>query len=147
MPGPRRIPNHLKLAAGKPSHHKFNPGPDFAPGTTDPPAHLNGVALETWNSLVAELNRLNVWRECHRLPMEGLCLAYQKARDADADLAVNGMTVRGLHSELPRPQVAISRQAWDATVRYCSEFGFTLASASKVVVNQKPGQMLKDMLG
>ena len=111
-------------------------------GIPTPPAHLTGLSLKLWNSLAPRLDQLGLVSLVDGMALEGLCVAYARAVEADQIIARNGLTIvvgtdAGNKVERVRPQVAISRDAWAQVLRLGVEFGITPASRGKLSVAGK----------
>jgi P27 family predicted phage terminase small subunit len=151
MRGRKRKPVDRQIAFGDPrahGKHKLEQQRARVPrptGTLPPcPEHLQGRAREAWEFWSAELVRMNLDASCDAMMLEGACVSY--ARAVEADLVISNeraviyepVFVRGkVHPTIKRerkhPAVAIANAAWSLVRGFCSEFG--LSPASRVALN------------
>jgi len=133
MPGRPRLPTKLKLLAGNPGHRKLltDPEPELGIGTC--PAHLPGLAKKQWKHLVHHLDSLNLLTKIDAALLEGVCVAYDRAVQADKVLAEKGLTcMMNSGFEQQRPEVSISHNCWRRVKEFATEYGMTPASRGKL---------------
>jgi P27 family predicted phage terminase small subunit len=83
-----------------------------------PPAHLSASAREWWISTIERY----VLEEHHLRLLQLCCEAWDEAQKARAQLAEEGLTVRGREGSIrPHPCVAIERDARLAVARFVRE--------------------------
>lgn len=130
--GAKQKSNVILMAAG--SKHARPLEPKMKKKIGPPPENFNGVALETWKSIVADLTECGTIFEAHRLALKTLCLAehrlsaYQEIVDNEGymiDDPVKGMIPHPILTKMPPENNIIARLA--------SEFGLTPASRGKVL--------------
>jgi P27 family predicted phage terminase small subunit len=122
MPGPPRVPTHLKLLRRNPGHQRLNrnePVPAQPPAVPEPPAFLTGYAADEWYRVSAELHHLKLLTILDVMPLATYCTAYQRWRTAEEvlgkmaekDPATSALLVRGPDGA-PRqnPMVKIAAQ-------------------------------------
>jgi P27 family predicted phage terminase small subunit len=111
----------------------------------DCPSHLKGRARSTWNRWKRELEIMDLDSRCDAEMLEGACVHYARAVQADLQIAKEGITVREpvivnghAHSTLTRikknPAVTVSDASWLIVKAFCSEFGLSPASRMRLQV-------------
>ena len=132
--GRRRKPTHLHILNGNPSGRKLpenEPKPQIE--IPEPPGYLDALALEEWDRLAPELEKLKLISKMDRAALEMYCVSYSRWRTAVADLEATGnylVTTNG--NVIQNPVVGVVNTAFDATRRMLIEFGMTPSSRSKV---------------
>lgn len=109
------------------------------------PAHLHGVARKTWKFLVPQIEAMEMDRQPDALMLEGVCVNYGRAVAADEAVAEKGLTIKVskvvgegeceeviVLDEKPRPEVAISDKCWKNVRAFCSEFGMSPVSLTRL---------------
>jgi P27 family predicted phage terminase small subunit len=144
MPGPRRIPTHLKLLCGNPGHQKLNkdePQPQVPAEAPEPPPFLTGYAMDEWWRVAPELHRLRLLTIADVMPFAAYCQAYMHWRTAEEvlaamaerDQATSGLLVKRADGNAGQnPLLSIARKAAADMVRYASEFGLSPAARARI---------------
>lgn len=109
------------------------------------PSHLQGLARKTWKFLVPQIEAMEMDRQPDAIMLEGACVNYARAVDADEAIAVKGLTIKVSRvvgegecqevivlDEKPRPEVAISDKCWKNVRTFCSEFGMSPVSLTRL---------------
>jgi P27 family predicted phage terminase small subunit len=122
------------------------------------PRHLRGRARAAWNFWREELRVMELNSRPDAMMLEGACVNYAKAVQADALVLAGGVTVEEpiLDSEGQQvgvkikrnPADVVSNRAWALLKSFCSEFGLSPVSRTRLAV-EKPNdedQDLMDML-
>ncbi len=150
MPGGRpRKPTKLKILEGNRGHRSLGkPQPEPTRGAPRMPAHLPMAAKRLWQMLAGELDAIGIMTKVDGAALEGLCVAYARAVEADKVLAREGLTV-DVKKEIDdgdgrkklvtvmtyqRPEVAISHNCWRRYKEFCAEFGLTPSARGKLSV-------------
>ena len=98
------------------------------------PRHLKGRARSAWNFLKAELEAMDLDCRPDALSLEGGCLAYQAAIEAEEVLATEGPTVErancaqgccGGPAQRSHPANRIRNGAWARFQSFCDRFGLS----------------------
>lgn len=123
--------------------------PQFVRGA-EAPGHLTGEVLKVWQRIAEALDAAGVMRQVHAAALEGACVLYQRAIEADAVIAKEGPvyeteTKTGRSLRL-RPEVGLSLRCWDGFRRYCAEFGLTPAAMAKLAAPGEKPMTLNDVL-
>ena len=136
----RRKPTALKILEGNRGRRPILPEPQPAKGAPKPPGHLPDVAKAIWSVLAPELDRLNLITAVDGTALEGFCTAYAHALLADRQIerlqyriAHGGKDVNINYNRLSL-QNAVSKKAWQQVKSFCTEFGLTPASRSRLAV-------------
>lgn len=114
------------------------------------PAHLKGFARKAWRMWSEELERMNLDCRPDALMLEGACLAYETAIECHMtiqkqgrqlprhaiDPATHKLVVVGVR---PHPAVAQMNAALMVQRAFCSEFGLTPVSRTRLAVEKPAG--------
>lgn len=134
-------PTALKVLAGNPGKRKLNtnePKPKLTKGQR-PPAHLSDDAKRHWLKLVPELERLGLLSVVDVGMLEMGCTAYSDWKEAVADMEENGKVQNIVREDgsvyrQQAPEVSIAKQAWEQYKGFCSEFGLSPGSRTRLRV-------------
>ena len=133
------------------------PEPQPAKGIGKPPSGLPATSKRIWKTLAAELDRLNLLTVVDAMALEGVCVAYAHAIAADREIERLQREIKSLTgSDRPEDaspeeiadeyrhtninynrlslQNAVSKKAWQQVKGFCTEFGLTPASRSRLAV-------------
>lgn len=149
IPGPPPKPTRLKVIEGNPgkraiNHHEPRP----APVIPAPPASLVGFALEEWNTVAAELHRLELLTQIDRAALAAYCQSFaiwRTAVEAINEMAARDELTHGLMirtksgNTIQNPLVGAINKAAASMVRYAAEFGMTPSARSRIAVFDKLG--------
>jgi P27 family predicted phage terminase small subunit len=121
--------------------------PKATKGLPPCPKHLRGRARAAWNFWAEELFAMGIDRRPDAMMLEGACVNYARAVQADLILEKEGPVVtesiidkQGEVIPLKvkaHPAVSVSRGAWMLMGRFCTEFGLSPVSASRISVDRK----------
>lgn len=135
-----------KLGARK-FAEKLAAEPKATRGLPECPRHLRGRARAAWAFWSEELEVMNLDRRPDAHMLEGACIAYDRAVEADMILADEGITVkesiidkRGEVVVLKvkaHPAVAISRTAWQQMRAFSTEFGLSPVSRARLTIEKR----------
>jgi P27 family predicted phage terminase small subunit len=111
------------------------------------PAHLKGIAAATWAFWSEELESMNLDCRPDAPMLEGACVAYARAIAADELVDSRGLIVEqdifdktgsivGSRS-VPNQAIAISNAAWKNVKAFCSEFGLSPASRTRLTLEKR----------
>ena len=143
MPGPAPKPTRLKELAGNPGKRPLNkrePIPETT-GIPKPPAHLGRFGKALWKTYAGKIAALGLLTDIDVPAWETLCLAYDRMREAGADIKRHKGRVY-VKNGLPcvRPEVRIEAEARTEFRHYCAEFGLTPSSRSRVAASLAEGK-------
>ena len=124
-------------------------------GLPDCPRHLRGRARAAWNFWREALEVMGIDRRPDAQMLEGACVAYAKAVEADQLLLKDGLVVedaiideetgeRVVLKVRRHPADTISNAAWRQVRAFCSEFGLSPVSRNRVTV-EKPKAPAQDL--
>lgn len=135
--GRPRKPTAVKVAEGNRGKRKLTPDPEFTKGAGDPPKHLRGIARTKFMELSEALDALGLIERPDAAALEGACIAYERAVKADNILRQQGITIKAVNAQGKpyygqHPAVNISKVAWEQYRKFCTEFGLTPASRSRL---------------
>ena len=126
-----------------------NPGKRAMPKTTPrevtnvlrPPRHLGRSGKSLWKTYAAKLVELQVLTAIDWPAWEALCLAYDRMREAGADIKRHKgrVYVKDGIARL-RPEVRIEAEARKEFRHYCTEFGMTPSSWSGIAASVAEGK-------
>lgn len=146
----------------KKHRHKIDNAPKTSSGLPECPARLKGLAREQWDRWSSQLDEMGMGRAPDAPMLEGACVAYARAVQADSiidregmmdkvygiiksiDKAGNPKQKRVLLKQKPHPAIVISSNAWKQARSFCTEFGLTLASSTRMP-GEKKGDDLADI--
>ena len=121
--------------------------PKAAKGLPSCPRHLKGRARHAWNFWVEELAGMNLDRRPDAMALEGACLNYSRAVEADLIVARDGMMVEestvteeGEKIVLRikyHPAISVSNAAWRQLRAFCGEFGFSPVSRTRLAIEKQ----------
>ena len=155
MKGRKPKPAALQVAQGDPrkrGKHKLqeilNAQPPATKGLPDCPDHLTERARECWHFVADEIAKMNLDHRPDALMLEGICLNYARAVSADLQLLREGLTISEYFIDeesgekivlkvKAHPAVAISNQAWRQVRAFCSEFGLSPVSRTRLSVDKQ----------
>lgn len=138
-----RKSGRLKLLEGNRGKKPIPTEPQFTAGCPPQPRGLPPAARCAWVAITAELDRFGLIAQVDSFALEGACVAYAHARWADRRIAdaqrqLANPELKGKKRSsllyLLSIQNAASRKAWQQFKSFCTEFGLTPASRSKLAV-------------
>jgi P27 family predicted phage terminase small subunit len=103
------------------------------------PRRLTGTARQVWEFWAAELGEMDLDARPDAMLLEGVCVHYARAAEADRMVETGGDG---------NPAAAISHAAWRLVCEFCSEFGFSPLSRTRLALGKpdKGAQELMEML-
>jgi P27 family predicted phage terminase small subunit len=151
-----------QIAEGDPRRHgknkleqRLRAGPKAAPGLPSCPRHLKGRARHAWTFWAAELVAMKLDKRPDGPMLEGACRAYERAVKADLLLDKEGWTFQDKTVSVTKkadgeeiksvsartrthPAIAISHKAWMLVKAFCSEFGLSPVSRTRLSIENAP---------
>ena len=149
---PKPVAQHL--ADGDPSHRgvkrlreRLDAEPKAARGLPSCPKHLGERARKAWKFWSEELEAMNLDRRPDAQMLEGACVAYEAAVKAYetveqqgsviAKKALDPATQRLVVVDVkPHPAVVQRNAAWMLVRAFCSEFGLSPASRTRLSIEK-----------
>lgn len=129
--------------------------PKATRGLPDCPKHLKGRARAAWGFWREELVEMKLDCRPDAMMLEGACVGYARAVQADLIVAQKGpicilntrdpQTGRWMQKLKAHPAVAISKASWAQVRSFCSEFGLSPVSRTRLAL-EKPDDGQGDLL-
>jgi len=154
MRGRKPKPTELQLAEGDPRklgvhrlEEKLKAEAKGSRGLPNCPSHLKGRARKAWKSWSEELERMNLDCRPDAQMLEGACVAYEAAVECYETIQKQGRLVakRILDPQTntlvvanvkPHPAVAQMNAAWLLLKAFCSEFGLSPVSRTRLAIDK-----------
>ena len=140
--GRKPTPTALKVLEGNPGKRKLNdnePRPDKkAPSC---PKWLEPEAKKEWRRLAKKMEQMGVLTEVDMAAFAGYCQAYARWKEAEEFISQHGsifQTPSGYVQQVP--QVSIAQQNLKIMQSFCSEFGLTPATRSRIIAGGNDGE-------
>lgn len=137
MAAPKPRPPALKLIEGR-GNGRDSGGRPVAkdPGWVrlppEPPELLWGDALEEWQRVVPELQRLSLTKPVDAASLTAYCLAFQRMVQAQRLIDEDGLLHTNSQGRVRHPAVAIVEAASKELRAWANEFGFTPSAENRV---------------
>ena len=154
-------PFSLQLNEGdrrKHGRHKLSDAAERVPkgsrGLPRCPTHLTGRARSAWNFLTVELEAMNLDYRPDTLALEGGCLAYQAAVEAEEVLIREGFTVeepivrKGVvvgSARRSHPANRVRNAAWARFQSFCDRFGLSPKARESISI-QRSDHSTEDLM-
>lgn len=154
MRGRKPKPTALQLSEGDPRklgvhrlEQKLEAEAKSSRGLPRCPAHLKGVARKVWKIWSKELERMNLDCRPDAQMLEGACVAYEEAVESYETIQKQGRLVPKrvwdpqtstwkLAGFKPHPAVAQKNAAWMLLKAFCSEFGLSPVSRTRLAMER-----------
>lgn len=140
--GPPPKPTKLKLLEGNPGKRPLPQNePKPKPIAPKCPSWLDKEAKKEWKRLAPELEKLGLLTTVDGTAMAAYCQAYSRWREAEEFITKHGTVMKtpsGYMQQLPH--VSISSTALKHMRAFCTEFGLTPASRTRIDVKPLEGQ-------
>lgn len=128
----KRKPHHFKVLEGNGSIRTA-----IKSKAPEPPEWISGIALEKWNEIVPELERLGIICKLDRALLITFCCTWQTYRESCDLIAKEGIVITG-HRDAPRkhPAYPIFRDSGNDLVRMGKLLGLTPRSRQSMDVEE-----------
>ena len=114
------------------------------------PNHLTGRARIAWKFWACELVSIGLDCRPDAMMLEGACVNYARAVQADLIIAKDGATIEqpilnkqgeeiGVRIK-NHPLISVSRAAWRLMHSFCSEFGFSPIARQRLTIEANDGE-------
>lgn len=138
--GRKPKPTHLKLLTGNPGRRPLNVNePRPVRALPQPPDELNLDAKKEWLRVADELYQIGMLTSLDRGALAAYCQAYGRWIMAERHLNAmahgnqSGLLIKAMNGQPAyNPLVGIANKAMADMVRYCTEFGMTPSSRSRI---------------
>jgi P27 family predicted phage terminase small subunit len=157
LKGRKPKPTARQIAEGDPRQrgvHKLDEKLASEPAATKGlpacPPHLAGRARSVWKFWAEELEAMDLDRRPDAMMLEGACVNFARAVEADILVQIEGLViVTEIHSnkagevisikKRKNPAVEISSKAWMIVRAFCSEFGLSPVSRTRLAIGKDGG--------
>ena len=133
--GRKPKPTALKILEGNPGKHPLNEHEPVPPKLQIKcPAWLEPEAKKEWRRLAPSLESMGVLTTADQMAFAGYCQAYARWKEAEEFISKHGsifQTPSGYVQQVP--QVSIAQQNLKIMQSFCSEFGLTPATRSRII--------------
>lgn len=155
MRGRKPKPAAQQIAEGDPSKRGVHKLDDQLSGEPKPtkglpgcPRHLSGRARKAWQFWSEELEAMDLDRRPDAMMLEGACVNFARAVEADILCQLEGLTIvqevrmsaAGDVISIKKkknPAVSISNEAWKQVRGFCSEFGLSPVSRTRLSIGKE----------
>jgi P27 family predicted phage terminase small subunit len=128
--------------------------PKATTGLPPCPRHLNGRSRSSWKFWSEELAGMGLDKRPDGPMLEGACRAYARAVEADLILDREGLIVTDTRvseagesiTTKKHPAVEISNRSWLIVKAFCSEFGLSPVSRTRLAIAKKPQDSMKSLM-
>ena len=135
--GRKPKPTALKLLEGNPGKRPLNTNEPVPPkGSVKCPTWLEPEAKKEWKRLAPSLEAMGVLTQADLTAFAGYCQAYARWKEAEEFISKHGsifQTPSGYVQQVP--QVSIAQHNLKIMQSFCSEFGLTPATRSRIIAN------------
>lgn len=153
--GRKPKPTALKLLEGNPGKRRINRGePQPEQKVPKCPEWLLPEAKQEWKRMAKELSLLGLLTTVDMTAFAGYCQAYARWQEAERFITQHGSIFKTPSGYVQQvPQVSIAQQNLKIMQSFCSEFGLTPASRSRLQVgtgavgSERDDPMLKLLAG
>ncbi len=130
-------PTVIRKLAGNPGHRKLNENePQPPPASVDPPAFIEGEALDKWREMVAELHPLGLLTSIDVDSLAFYCVLYARWRKAERIVKDKGEVIKTVGGNIiQNPYLAIANRCLKEMQRLAVQFGLTPASRSRITID------------
>jgi P27 family predicted phage terminase small subunit len=154
MRGRKPKPTARQISEGDPRkkgvhklQEKLASEPRATPGLPRCPRHLRGRARSAWTFWAVELTGMGQDKRPDAMMLEGACVHYARAVEADLLVQQQGMMVEEAYWNKKReerivlkvrshPAIMVSNAAWRQVRAFSSEFGLSPVSRTRLVIDK-----------
>ena len=145
--GRKPKPTAVKVLEGNPGKRPLNAlEPQPIKKAPKCPDWLNLEAKQEWKRLAGNLEALGTLTELDMAAFAGYCQAYARWKEAEEFIEKHGTIVKtpsGYWQQVP--QVSIAQSNLKIMLKFCSEFGLTPSSRSRIIANEAKDQEVDEM--
>jgi P27 family predicted phage terminase small subunit len=134
VPGRKPKPTNLRVLQGNPGKRPLKTNePKPRPVPPVMPAHLKGLAKEEWERVVPILERLGILTEVDGAALAGYCQSFARWVQCEKRLTSKGLTFTTPSGYVQqRPEVSMAQKYLQLVKSFCTEFGLTPSSRSRI---------------
>ena len=150
MNGRRPKPTALKELAGNPGKRALNKNePKFSElKSVETPEWMPELAATMWETVLPELlaNKVLTIPDLHNV--EAFCMAYQRWREGQEDVTLNGIVIKTENSVIKNPAVTVVNEASVQMMKFGSLLGLDPSSRSRLMgaaKDNKPSNPFADL--
>lgn len=150
MRGRKPKPTALKELAGNPGKRALNKNePKFSElKSVETPEWMPELAATMWEIVLPELlaNKVLTIPDLHNV--EAFCMAYQRWREAQEDVTLNGIVIKTENSVIKNPAVTVVNEASVQMMKFGSLLGLDPSSRSRLMgatKDNKPSNPFADL--
>lgn len=150
MRGRKPKPTALKELAGNPGKRALNKNePKFSElKSVETPEWMPELAATMWETVLPELlaNKVLTIPDLHNV--EAFCMAYQRWREAQEDVTLNGIVIKTENSVIKNPAVTVVNEASVQMMKFGSLLGLDPSSRSRLMgatKDNKPSNPFADL--
>ena len=147
MAGRKPKPTAMKELEGNPGKRKLNaqePKPDATPPKC--PAWLSVEAKREWKRICPFLEKAGLLTQVDRAALAGYCQSYANWQNAEKHIAEEGSTFETPNGyQQQTPWVSIAQTNLKNMLKFCTEFGLTPSSRSRIAAAKADEDSEDDM--
>ncbi len=135
--GRKPIPTAIKQLEGNPGKRPLNKNePKFEKAAPKCPAWLDSEAKKEWKRMSKSLEAIGILTKVDTASFAGYCQAYARWKEAEEFLTKHGTIFKTPSGYIQQvPQVSIAQTYLKIMKDFCSEFGLTPASRTRLHVD------------
>lgn len=138
MRGRKPKPTAVKVLEGNPGKRPLNMyEPVLEKKAPECPSWLNDEAKAEWDRLADKMVNLGTLTEMDMAAFAGYCQSYARWKEAEEFIEKHGTIVKtpsGYWQQVP--QVSIAQTNLKVMLKFCSEFGLTPSSRSRMIAGE-----------
>lgn len=150
--GRKPKPSHLKAVQGNPGKRGINhdePQADALVEVPLPPEWLHPYGIQMWEKIAPWLVSSKILSDSDIPNLEAYCAAYARWRQAEEDIAKNGIVVMGMNSDIKNPACTVANESLKQMTTFGSALGLDPASRARLAVPgaKDANNPFKDLVG
>lgn len=150
--GRKPKPSHLKAVQGNAGKRGVNHDEPEGEELTEvplPPDWLDPIGIQMWEKIGPWLVSSKILTGSDLANLEAYCAAYARWRKAEEDIAIKGITVQGMNSEVKNPACTVANESLKQLVTFGSALGLDPSSRSRLAIPgaKDAGNPFKDLIG
>lgn len=129
--------SHLKAVQGNAGKRAINHDEPQAASLTEvplPPDWLSPIGIAMWERIAPWLVSSKILTDSDLANLEAYCAAYSRWRQAEEDIAKNGIVVAGMNSDIKNPACTVANESLKQMTTFGSALGLDPASRARLAV-------------